>query len=265
MPRARTLFLVLVLLGVAATVGCGVVPRALLWPARLALVFGLPFAASIAATLLLPRESGREGASVKVAGTSRFLPVIALAIALDLGAVGAGFGLGLVSFAFGAQAHEPFKLFVAALALPFTIAAATLGTEWALHARLWESLSRAGRPREATLAALAAGVALAVPASAPGFSAHDNVFVAAGVTLALLREATALALFRAGGLFVAGAWRGALVGLEAFALGDRSSFLLPLATYVSSEPRFYLVRVAGGAAALLVVLGACRRRAGAAP
>ena len=264
MPRARTLALVLVLLGGAATVGCGFVPRALLWPARLALLFALPFAASIAATLLLPRESGREGASVKVAGTSRFLPVIALALALDLGAVGAGYGLGLVGFASGARALEPLKLLVVPLALPFTIAAATLGTEWALHARLWESLSRAGRPREATFAALAAGVALAVPALAPGFGADAAVFVAAGVTLALLREATALALFRAGGLFVAGAWRGALVGLEAFALGDRSSFFLPLVSY-ASEPRFYLVRVAGGVAALIVVLAACRRRAGAAP
>ncbi len=258
--RARQLAALLVALAAAATWACGQTAPALLWPARLALLFLLPFAASIAATLLLPREPRREGASARVAGTARFHLLVALAIALDLGAIGVGYGLGWATLTYGEQALQAHKLLAVPLALPFTIAAATLGIEWALHARLWESLAHAGRRAEGTALALAAGVALSLPALMPGFRVDEPWFVVAAVALALLREATALALFRAGGLFVAGAWRGTIVAFEAFGLGDWSSFYFPMANYVTSEPRFYLLRVAGGAAALLAVLALTRKR-----
>jgi hypothetical protein len=259
MRRARLLALLLVLLAAAATLGCGLVPHALFWPARLALLFLLPFAASVAASLLLPREPQREGRSARVLGTARFHLLIAAAILLDLGAIGAGYALGWTTFTYGEQALEAHKLLAVPLALPFTIAAATLGTEWALHARLWESLAHGGRRREAAALAVGCGVALAVPALAPGFVAVEPAFLVAGLALALLREVTALELFKSGGLLVAGAWRGSLVALEAFGLGDWNSFYFPMANYVTSEPLFYPLRVAGGAAALLLVLVAARR------
>ena len=258
--RARRLAALLVALALAATWACGLISTALQWPARLALLFALPFAASIAATLLLPREPRREGASARIAGTARLHFVVAAAIALDLGAIGVGYGLGWATLTYGDQSLHAHKLLAVPLALPFTLAAATLGTEWALHARLWEALARAGRRSEASVLAVFAGVALSLPALVPGFRIDEPAFVAGGIALALLREATALALFRTGGLFVAGAWRGTLVALEAFGLGDWNSFYFPMANYVTSEPLFYLLRVAGGAAALAAVLALTRRR-----
>ena len=260
MPRARALAVVLVALAAAATWLCGLTPPAWGWPARLALLFVLPFAASVAATLLLPREPARQGASVKVLGTARFLPIVGAAILLDLGAIGAGYALGFVTFTYGDQSLEAHKLLAVPLALPFTVAASTLGTEWALRARLFDAPRRAGQPGEGALLSIAAGTALALPALAPGFEIADGAFFAGGVAVALLREALALALFRGGGLFVAGAWRGALVAVEAFGLGDWNAFYFPMANYVTSDPRFYWIRAAGPLAAFALVALFARRR-----
>jgi hypothetical protein len=257
--RARLLALVLAALALAATAATGVVSPGFAWPMRLALLFALPLAVSIAATVLLPREPGREGASIRVAGTARFHPLIALALVLDLGAIGAGYALDWATLADGDAALEARKLVVLLLALPLTIAAATLGTEWALRARLWETLARAGRRREAALLSIAAGVLLCLPALVPGFEVADPAYVASGLAVALLREATAIVLFRAGGLFVVGAWRGTLVALETFGLGGGHGDDFPLANFVSSEPRFYLLRVAGAVLALVAVVVAERR------
>jgi hypothetical protein len=261
MVRARALALVLVALAAATTWVCGQAGPALGWTARLALLFALPFAASVAASLILPREPVRQGASVKVLGTARFLPVVALALLCDLGAVGAGYALGLVTFTYGDQALEAHKLLAVPLALPFTIAASTLGTEWALRARLFEAPRLAGQGGEGALLSIAAGTALALPALAPGFEIADLAFFTAGVAIAALREATALALFRGGGLFVAGAWRGALVAIESFGLGDWNAFWFPMANYVTSDPRFYWLRVAGPLAAFALVATFAHRRA----
>lgn len=265
MPRARALALVLVALAAAATWLCGLVPPAFGWPARLALLFALPFAASVAASLLLPREPVHQGASVKVLGTARFLPIVAVAIALDLGAIGAGYALGFVTLTYGDQALQAHKLLAVPLALPFTLAASTLGTEWALRARLFDAPRLAGQPGEGALLSIAAGAALALPALAPGFEISDGAFFACGVAVALLREATALALYRGGGLFVAGAWRGTLVAVEAFGLGDWNAFYFPLANYVTSDPRFYWIRAAGPLVAFAFVLVFARRRAQRSP
>jgi hypothetical protein len=259
MRRARQLGALLAALGGAATLLVGLVPAAWHWPARLGLLFGVPFLASVAASLLLPREPGREGASVKIGGTARCHAVVAVALFVDLGAVGAGYALGWTTFTYGEQALEAHKLLAVPLALPFTIAAATLGNEWALHARLWETLARAGRRGEALVLALGCGAALVLPSIAPGFEAGDPAFLAGSLALALAREGAALALFRSGGLFVAGAYRGTLVALESFGLGDWNSFQFPMANYVTSEPLFYLVRAAGGVLALAAVVALLRR------
>jgi hypothetical protein len=259
MRRARALALVLVALAAAATLSCGRVAWAGQWPARLALVFVLPFAASVAASLLLPREPARQGASVKVSGTARFLPIIGVAILLDLGAVGAGYALGFLGFARGDPTLETQK-FLVLLALPFTFAATTLGTEWALRARLFDAPRHAGQPGEVALLSIAAGTALALPAIVPGFEVVDVAFVAGALAVAGLREATALFLFRGGGLFVAGAWRGALVAVEAFALGDAHAFYLPATHYLASDPRFYWIRAAGALLAFAFVFVFAERR-----
>lgn len=258
-PRARALAALLILTGALVTLALAVVPGAGRWPARLALLFGLPLVASITATRLLPREAGRQGASVRIAGTGRFHPILAAAIGLDLLPYGIGLLFGWSNVAWADPAHPARRLLAVPLALPFTIAAATLGSEWALRARLWETLTRAGRPREAALLSCVAGTLLALPAVAPGFVIASPPFAVAALATALAREITALTLFRRGGLFVAGAWRGSLVALESFALGDWRAFWSPAARMVSNEAIFYALRVAGPLAALGLVLAAARR------
>lgn len=265
MSRHRQLALLLVALAALATLGAGLVPGPLLRPARIGLLVGLPLVAGALASVLLPRSEKRLGRSARVRGTSRFHLLLAGALALDLGAVGVAYALDWVTFTYGDQVLEAWKLVVLPVALPFTIAAATLGAEWALHARLWEVTARSAGERRATALALACGVALAVPALAPGFRVSDESFVIAGLAVALLREATTLALFRRGGLFVAGAYRGTLLALEGVGLGDWHAFYFPIANWVSSAPGFYPLRVAGPLAALLLVVALARPRPDTAP
>lgn len=260
MRPVRLLALALLALAAVATLAVGAAPPALLWPARLGLVFALPFVAGVVASLLLPRSPRRAGRSVKVRGTSRFHLLILAAVLLDLAVIGIAYLLGWTTFTFGDQTLEAWKRLAVPLALPFTIAVATMGSEWALHARLWSVGRRQGRPREAIFWALAAGVALSLPAVAPGFRALDESFLAAALVTLLAREATALLLFRSGGLFVAGAYRGTLLAIDAFGLNDWYGFYFPLANYVSSEPGFYLLRVAGPLAALALVAAAAKPR-----
>jgi hypothetical protein len=259
MRRVRQLAFVLVALGLAATAAAGAAPPTWRWPARFALLFGLPLAASVAASLLLPRERGREGSSARVAGTGRLHALIAAAILIDLAPIGIGYLLGWTTFTFGEQALEARKLLAVPLALPFTIAAATLGTEWALRARLYEVGLRAGHAADAARLSVVAGTALALPFVAPGFEAASVGVLLSWLAITILREATSVVLFRAGGLLPVGAWRGSLVAIEAFGLADWSLFHFPMANYVSSEPAFDALRVAGPAAALALVALAARR------
>lgn len=265
MRPVRLLGLALVALAAVTVFAAGAAPPALGWPLRLAIVFALPFAAGVVASLLLPRSPQRLGRSVRVRGTLRFHPLILGAVLLDLGAIGLAHALGWVTFTYGDQTLHAWKGLAVLLALPFTIAVATMGYEWALHARLWGVGVRQGRRREATCWALAAGVALASPTFLPGFVVAERGFVAAALVVALSREATALLLYRAGGLFPAGAYRGTLLAVDAFGLGDWYGFFFPLANYVSSEPWFYLLRVAGPLLALGLVAAIARPRRDEAP
>jgi len=258
MSRSRQLALLLVALATLATFAAGMVPAVLLRPARIGLLLGLPLVAGAVASVLLPRSAKRLGRSARVRGTARFHLVLAGALALDLGAVGIAYALDWATLTYGDQALQAWKLVAVPIALPFTIAAATLGAEWALHARLWEVVSRENGARRATVLAIACGVALAVPALAPGFRVEKDAFLVAGLAIALLRETTTLALFRRGGLFVAGAYRGTLMAIDGVGLGDWFAFYFPVANYVSSAPGFYVLRVAGPLAALLLVLASSR-------
>jgi hypothetical protein len=261
MARVRTLALLLVTLAVAATAGAGLARGGALWPARLALLFLLPMAAGAIATLLLPRSAKRLGSSAKVLGTGRFHALVAGVILLDLAAIGVGYLLGWATLTYGEQALHARKLLAVPLALPFTIAVATLGSEWALHARLWEVAARRSDATTASILAVGVGTALALPVILPGFDVVDRGFVASAIAVALLREIVALRLFRTGGLFVAGAYRGTLLALEGFGLADWHSFLFPLANYVSSTPAFPLLRVVGPAVGVALLFALTRRRA----
>jgi hypothetical protein len=260
MARVRSLAFALAALALVAVAAAGAVPPGLRWPARLGLLFLVPFAAGVIATLLLPRSSRRLGSSARVLGTARYSGLVALAILLELAAIGLAYALDWVTFTYGEQTLEAWKLLVLPLALPFTLAAATLGTEWALHARLWEVAARESSPEAASFLAVGLGAALALPAITPGFALAEPAYVGASLAVALAREATALRLFRSAGLFVAGAYRGVLVAIEGFGLADWSSFWFPMANYVSSAPAFYSLRVLGAAAALALVVAATRRR-----
>jgi hypothetical protein len=260
MARVRALAVVLAALALAAVALAGWVPPALRWPARLGVLFLLPMAAGTAASLLLPRSARRLGSSARVLGTARFPGLIALAVAVDLAAIGAGYALGWATFTYGEQSLEAWKLVAVPLALPFTVAVATLGTEWALHARLWEVAARESSPEAASFLAVGLGAALALPAIVPGFEIADPAVVGSSLVVVLAREAIALRLFQTGGLFVAGAYRGLLLALEGFGIADWFSFWFPMANYVSSAPGFYALRALGAAAALGVVAAATRRR-----
>lgn len=260
MRRVRLLALAIVALALAATAAAGATPPAARWAMRLALVVALPLAAGALAGLWLPRSSRRMGTSAKVRGTARYHAVLVLALLADLAPIGIGYLLGWTTFTYGDQALEARKLVVLPLALPFAIAAATLGSEWALRARLWEVGSRAGRPREAAYLSMLGGVALALPAVVPGFVVADRRFVVSALAVALAREAASLALFRSGGLLVAGAYRGTLAALEGFALADWYSYYFPMANYVSSVPAFYALRLAGPVAAVALILALAGRR-----
>jgi len=258
--RLRWLALSLAALGAVATLGAGWAPAEWRWPVRLAVIFVVPMIAGVVATLWLPRSAKRLGSSARVLGTARFHLVIAAAVLLDLAVIGLGYALDWATFTYGEQTLEAWKKLAVPLALPFTVAVATLGTEWALHARLWEVAARERGAAWATTLAVGLGVGLALPGIAPGFVAADGAYLLSALVVAALNEATALALFRSGGLFVAGAYRGTLLAISGFGLADWSSFWFPLANYVSSVPAFYALRAVGPLAALLFVAWATRRR-----
>ncbi len=207
----------------------------------------------------MPR--GREASTARVAGTGRLHGWIAAAIALDLAPIGLAVALGWTALALGDPMQVARRVLLFLLVLPFAIAAATLGGEWALHARLLAPAERAGRPGEGVLLALAAGLALALPVLSPGLRVPvvDLALAAAGVVL--LREAAAIVLFRAGGLLPAGAWRGTLAAVDALLLADWSPWRAWIEAPAAVAAGFAPLRLLGPAAALALLALAARRRA----
>jgi len=260
MSRVRRLALLLIGLGLVATTGVGLWPPLWTGPARMGLLLGLPFVVGVLSTLLLPRSPRRLGQSARVRGTSRFHLVIAAGLALDLGAIVLAARLGLASIETVASPLPGWRIAAFFVVLPLTIAVATLGLEWALHARIWSYGRRQGAPRESVGWALAAGVALAVPALAPALGPPvAAAFAACALGVVLAREITLLLLFRAGGLFVAGAYRGTLLAVDALGLGLAASFYRPAFVALARSPEFFLVRFGGAVLALLLVAVVVRR------
>jgi hypothetical protein len=256
--RARALVFVVLLLALAAATiewgGQG--GRAAAY--RQAITWGLALAAALLGRLLLgkvPPGSWRSWAEA-----AQVVPWSAVWILLDLGTIAAGYRLGWATFTYGDQALEAGKLWLPLWALPLALVAG-LAAERGLRAGLWRTLAAAGSPVAATLLCVACGVALALPAVVPLWRIADPAYAAAAVLVAAAREAALLAVYRRGGLVLAGGARGILLFVDAFGINDWYAAWFPAAQYVSSEPAFYLLRALGAALGSGLVVFGLRPRA----
>jgi hypothetical protein len=256
---SRTLFLALVALACAATASVGAAAPAARSPLRWALLLVLPLLVGALATLLAPPpHSPRFPAAVPMP-TFRHAPLLVALVLIDFAPLGVGALTGQVTFSAAAGELGAARLAALLVGLPAVVGAMTLGWEWGLRQRLYAPTAAAGAPATALLLSIGAGVALSLPAIAPGFVVPELPFALAALAGAALREATAVRLFRRAGILLSGAYRGALAGLEGLVIADWSSLWYPSVLYVSSDPAFYLLRAAGPFAALAVAALWCRR------
>lgn len=193
----------------------------------------------------------RPRTSQPAAGRRLTLLAAALVV-LDLAPIGIGFLLHQVTFTYGDQTLAAGRILVMLFGLPAVIAVTIVGWERALRERVYGGAAQAGAPGTGAALSVVAGVALSIVAFAPGFEAMDRGFAIAACVTAILREATALRLFGAGGRLVSGLYRGTLAGIEGLVIADWASFWFPSANFVSSDGRFAWLRIAGPAAALLL-------------
>jgi hypothetical protein len=218
------------------------------------LVFFAPPAVALLAALAwappLAPAFGERGAAL------RLLPWAFAVFAADQSVIGLAHLCRMVSFTYGDQTlmEHPFRALL--WGLPACLLLGGLGTERALRAAL-------SRPSAGAVAfSILAGTVAALPPILRGSPFVGAPFVAGSVAAAFLREiALALVYLGGGGLLVSGLLRGALMYFERFVITDTDSLWLPLAQFSTSDPRFYLLRVATAAAALAVALWAARRRA----
>jgi hypothetical protein len=225
--------------------------------------FGLPVAALLAALLFAPplasAVAGR-GAAL------RFIPWAGAVIATDQSFIGLGHLCRMVSFTYGDQTlmEHPFRALL--WGLPVCLFLGGLGTERALRAALptpttGESGGAFGGRVGAMAFSIVAGTITALPPILRGSPFVGTPFLAGGIATALLRETALVFLYLGGGgLAVSGLLRGAFMYLERFVITDTESLWLPMAQVTTSDPRFYLLRVATAAAALLLAAWSLRRR-----
>ena len=253
MRRVVVLAAVLIGLGVVVAAVAGwVVPdrRAVL---RWLVLLGLPLLVGVLGVLFVPLPS------VLPAGDRRAALLAALLVGVDLSPIGAGFLLHQVTFTYGDQTLAAGRIAAIALGLPLVVALTIAGWERGLRERLFGGALAAGAPQWGALLSVGAGVALSTVAIVPGFEVMDRGYVLAAWGSAALREATAVRVWSVSGRTVSGLYRGLLAGFEGLVLADWASFWFPSANFVSSDPRFVWVRIAGPAAALAVALAWARR------
>jgi hypothetical protein len=243
---------------VRSAIGHGRLPAVVLW--------GLPALALLLsfAGPALPARDARRVASASAPFLSpalRILPWMAGAFVLDQGFMGIAHLLGWVTFTYGDQNLAAHPLKTVLIGLPACLLLGSLGIERALRSGILDGAAKTwGLPAGAALS-MAAGLSLAIPALVGAGEFSDPGFVAAGLTVALVREVGLVLIYlRGGGLPLAGLGRGFLMFFEGRIITDVESLFLPLAQYTTSEPRFYLLRVATAVAALLLVAWGCRRR-----
>jgi hypothetical protein len=217
--------------------------------------FGLPVVALLAA-LLFARPIARAVAGR--GGALRFIPWAGAVFAADQSFIGLGHLCRMVSFTYGDQTlmEHPFRALL--WGLPVCLFLGGLGTERALRAALPAPAGRFG----AVAFSILAGTIAALPPILRGSPFVGVPFVAGGIATAFLREIALVFIYLGGGgLVVSGLLRGAFMYLERFVITDTDSLWLPMAQVTTSDPRFYLLRVATAAAALLVAAwGMWRRR-----
>jgi hypothetical protein len=244
---------------VRSAIGHGLLPAVVFW--------GLPaFALLLAfAGPPLPARDARLVASADrpfFSPALRLLPWMAGAFVLDQSFIGLSHLLGWVSFTYGDQNLAAHPLKTVLIGVPACLLLGSVGTERALRSGVLDGAARKwGMPVGAALS-VAAGLLLTVPALVGAGEFGNPAFVAAGLTVALMREVGFVLIYlRGGGLPLAGLGRGILMFFEGRIITDVESLFLPLAQYTTSEPRFYLLRAATAAAALLLVVWGCRRGA----
>jgi len=242
---------------VRAVLGRALLPGVVLW--------GLP-ALALLLSFLGPARPARDARRVASAAhpffspALRLLPWMAGAFVLDQAFMGVAQLLGWVTFTYGDQNLAAHPLRTVVIGLPACLLLGTLGTERALRSGILDGAAKTwGAPAGAALSA-AVGLSLALPALVAGGGNAEPGFVAAGVVVALVRETGFILIYlRGGGLPLAGLGRGLLMFFEGRIITDVESLFLPLAQYTTSEPRFYLLRGATAAVALLLVVWGCRR------
>ena len=257
MERLVALAALYVALGVGVAALAGEVPAAAQGALRWSVLFGLPLAVGMLGVALVRRPAA--GAPL----TPRLGLLAAGLVGLDLAPVGVGYLLHQVTFTFGDQTLEAGRFWAMLFGLPAVVAVTVFGWERGLRERLAGGAVVAGRRMTGAALSMLCGAALSLVAFAPGFEVMDGGFVVAAGGTALLREATALRLYGAGGLVGSGVYRGLLAGIEGLAIADWASFWFPAANFVSSEPAFVGLRLAGPATALVAALWLARGPRGA--
>lgn len=259
--KSRVAILALVLAGVAAGAvwvagGLTGKPDEL----RMALLWALPAAVFLCARFTV----GRRRAAPSLRAALRRSPWIGLAIALDLAPIGVGYLLDWLTLTYGDQTLAATRGTTALWALPLLLLVAIRFWEGTLRGALFEVGQAAFGVCTAAALSVGCGVLLALPALAPGFAPLETPFFAAGLATAAAREIVTLLLYRDAGLVAAGIYRGALAYVDGYLIHDWMSPLFPSANYVTSSDLFYLVRVAGPAAAVALVWAVVRRKGAAA-
>lgn len=258
MKRVVVLALVLVALGIGVAWLAGAVGAANRVALRWLVLLGLPILVGLLGVALVPRP--------RLASLSfdRRLALLAGAlVALDLLPIGAGFMLHQVTFTYGDQTLAAGRILAVLIGLPALVVVTIFGWERGLRERLCGGAAAAGAPGWGAVLSIGAGAALSLVAFAPGFEPMDRSFAAAACGTALLREATAVRLWRAGGRALSGLYRGVLAGIEGLVIADWASFWFPSANFVSSDPLFAWLRLAGPALGLGCAWYFTRRAGGA--
>ncbi len=247
--RGRWLAVIYVVLGVGLAAVLNTPPRSAV--GRDLLLFGVPLLVVIAALIVLGAGLWRGTGRQERRAWPRLLLLAGAVMACDLAPIGIGYAVGWVTFTWGDQRLEAAKLWLP-LWLPLCIAVGIWGWELGLRHGLYRAWSAKGAPARAAAASVAAGLALALVFIIPGLAVPDPVFTGAALATVGAREVVFLLFYRGAGLLAAGALRGFLVFVDAFAINDWYSAYFPTANYVSSEPLFYLLRAGGPLAAVAI-------------
>lgn len=240
MKRVVTLAVIFIALGFGVAWLAGSVGAANRVALRWVVLLGLPILVGLLGVALVP---GPRLASLSF---DRRLAILAGAlVALDLLPIGAGFLLHEVTFTYGDQTLAAARILAVMIGLPALVVVTIVGWERGLRERLCGGATAVGASGRGAILSIGAGVALSVVAFAPGFEPMDRSFAAAACGTALLREATAVRLWRAGGRALSGLYRGVLAGIEGLVIADWASFWFPSANFVSSDPLFAWLRLSG--------------------